>query len=76
SGNSSSVGGILSAILGVGNQGGNTASYTVTADGNGVFSQGINVSAPSGTRIGIAINGIDPRNGAAMNPVQEQVTLQ
>jgi len=75
-GNSSSVGGILSAILGVGNQGGNTASYTVTADGNGVFSQGINVSAPSGTRIGIAINGIDPRNGAAMNPVQEQVTLQ
>jgi Copper amine oxidase N-terminal domain len=72
-----SIGGILGSILGVGNQAGNTASYTVTADANGVFSQGINVSgAPSGTRIGIAINGIDPRNGAAMNPVQEQVTLQ
>jgi hypothetical protein len=70
-----SVGGLLGAILGVGNQT-STATFAVTADGSGRFSQPIRINAPSGTRLGIAITATDPATGASAAPVQEQVTIQ
>jgi hypothetical protein len=75
-GNTSTIGGLIGAILGGGGNQGNTASYTVNADGNGDFSQGVSVNAPSGTRLAIAINAIDPQTGASGTPVQEQVAIQ
>jgi Copper amine oxidase N-terminal domain len=76
SGSTSTIGGLIGAILGGGGNQGNTASYTVSADGNGNFSQGVSVNAPSGTRLAIAINAIDPNTGASGIPVQEQVSIQ
>ena len=75
-GNSSSIGGLIGAILGGGGNQGNTASYTVNANENGNFSQGVSVNAPSGTRLAIAINATDPNTGASGIPVQEQVSIQ
>ena len=70
------IGGLIGAILGGSGNQGNTASYTVTADGNGVFSQGVSISAPSGTQLAIAINATDTQTGATATPVQERVTIQ
>ncbi|HEY0615124.1 MAG TPA: copper amine oxidase N-terminal domain-containing protein [Candidatus Elarobacter sp.] len=75
SGNPTSVGGLLGAILGVGSNT-NTSSTTVTADGNGRFSQGVNINAPSGTRLVLAITSTDPVTGGSGTPVQETLTIQ
>ncbi|HEY6236243.1 MAG TPA: copper amine oxidase N-terminal domain-containing protein, partial [Candidatus Elarobacter sp.] len=50
SGRTTSVAGILGALLGAGNQN-STASGTAVADGNGRFSQVVNINAPSGTQL-------------------------
>ena len=74
-GQPTSVGGLLGAILGVGGQT-NTANTTVTADANGRFSQQVNINAPSGTRLVLAITATDPTTGASGTPVQETLTIQ
>ena len=74
--NPTTIGGLIGAILGGGGNQGSTASFTVNADGNGDFSQSVSVNAPSGTRLAIALNAIDPNTGASGTPVQEQVTIQ
>ncbi|HEX3465545.1 MAG TPA: copper amine oxidase N-terminal domain-containing protein [Candidatus Elarobacter sp.] len=74
-GGRATVGGILGAILG-GNNGGNTVASTVTADGNGRFATQINIGAPSGTQLLLAISATDPNTGATGTPVQETLTVQ
>jgi hypothetical protein len=69
------VGGLIGALLGAGNQT-NTASGTVTADGNGRFSQVVNINAPSGTQLVLTITATDPSTGASGTPVQETLTIQ
>ncbi|HTD37857.1 MAG TPA: copper amine oxidase N-terminal domain-containing protein [Candidatus Limnocylindrales bacterium] len=75
SGGQATVGGLLGAILGVGGQS-NTASTTVTADGNGRFSQQVTINAPSGTQLVLAITSTDPATGASGTPYQENLTIQ
>jgi Copper amine oxidase N-terminal domain len=75
SGGQATVGGLLGAILGVGNQT-NTASTTVTANANGRFSQQVTINAPSGTRLVLAITSTDPATGASGTPYQENLTIQ
>jgi copper amine oxidase-like protein len=75
-GGSNTIGGLIGAILGGGGNQGNTASYTITADGNGNFAQGVSINAPSGTQLAIAINATDTQTGATATPVQEQVIIQ
>lgn len=75
SGGQATVGGLLGAILGVGNQS-NTASTTVTANANGRFSQQVTINAPSGTRLVLAITSTDPTTGASGTPYQENLTIQ
>ena len=77
SGNASSIGGLIGAILGA-NGGGTqvSAPINVTADGNGNFSQQVTVNAPSGTQLTIALNSTDPQTGATGTPVTERVTIQ
>jgi hypothetical protein len=76
SGGQTTIGGLIGAILGGSGNQGNTASYVVTADGNGVFAQQVNISAPSGTPLAIAINATDMQTGATATPVQERVSIQ
>src|ERR1700676_468456 len=75
-GGSNTIGGLIGALLGGGGNQGNTASYTITADGNGAFAQGVSINAPSGTQLAIAINATDTQTGATATPVQEQVVIQ
>lgn len=75
SGGQATVGGLLGAILGVGNQT-NSASTTVTANANGRFSQQVTINAPSGTRLVLAITSTDPNTGASGTPYQENLTIQ
>jgi Copper amine oxidase N-terminal domain len=70
-----SVGGLIGAILGVGSQN-SVATFTVTANANGRFSQPVSINAPSGTPLGIAITATDPATGATSSPFQERVTIQ
>jgi hypothetical protein len=70
-----SVGGLIGALLGAGGQT-NTASGTVTADGNGRFAQVVNINAPSGTQLVLTITATDPSTGASGTPVQETLTIQ
>jgi hypothetical protein len=76
SGNQNTIGGLIGAILGGGGNQGSTASFTVTANGNGAFGQQVSISAPSGTQLAIVINATDTQTGATANPVQERVTIQ
>jgi hypothetical protein len=75
SGGRTTIGGIIGQILGGGNNT-NSASTTVTADANGVFSTSVNVPAPSGTQLLLAIQATDPQTGATGTPVQETLTIQ
>jgi len=74
-GRTTSVAGIIGALLGAGNQS-STASGTVTADANGRFSQVVNINAPSGTQLQLAITATDPQTGASGTAVQETLTIQ
>jgi hypothetical protein len=74
-GRTSTVAGILGALLGGGNQT-NTASSTVTADANGRFSLPVSINAPSGTQLVLAITATDPQTGASGTAVQETLTIQ
>jgi hypothetical protein len=74
-GGGTTVGQLLGALLGAGGQT-NTASVTVNADANGRFAQQVNINAPSGTRLGLAISATDPVTGASGTPYQETVTIQ
>jgi hypothetical protein len=74
-GGGTTVGQLLGALLGAGGQS-NTASVTVTADASGRFAQQVNINAPSGTRLGLAISATDPTTGASGTPYQETVTIQ
>lgn len=75
SGGQATVGALLGAILGVGNQS-NTASTTVTADADGRFSQQVTINAPSGTRLVLALTSTDPTTGASGTPYQENLIIQ
>jgi len=75
SGGRATVGGIIGAILGAGNVG-NTVATTVTADANGRFSSQVNIGAPSGTQLLLAISATDPNTGATGTPYQETLTVQ
>jgi hypothetical protein len=76
-GGQNTIGGLIGAILGgAGGNQGSTASFTVTANGNGAFSQQVNIAAPSGTQLAIVITATDLQTGATANPVQERVTIQ
>ena len=75
-GNATSIGGLIGAILGTGGGTQVSAPITVNADANGNFSQQITVNAPSGTQLTIAINSTDPQTGATGTPIQERVTIQ
>jgi hypothetical protein len=69
------VGGLIGALLGAGNQT-NTASGTTNANANGRFSQVVNINAPSGTQLVLTITATDPTTGASGTPVQETLTIQ
>ena len=73
--NPTSVGGLIGAILGGSNQG-NTATYNVTADGSGFFTQQVNIAASSGSSLLLVVNATDPQTGASGTPVQERLTVQ
>jgi hypothetical protein len=75
SGRRATVGGIIGAILGAGDVG-NTASSTVRADGEGRFSAQLNIGAPSGTTLLLAISATDPNTGATGTPLQETLTVR
>jgi hypothetical protein len=70
------VGGLIGALLGAGGNQSNTASGTVIADGNGRFSQQVNINAPSGTQLVLTITATDPNSGASGTPVQETLNIQ
>ena len=70
------VGGLIGALLGAGGNQSNTASGTVIADGNGRFSQQVNINAPSGTQLVLTITATDPNTGASGTPVQETLNIQ
>ena len=74
-GRTTTLGGILGTLLGGGTQN-NSASYNVTADGNGVFSQQVNIGAASGNQLVLAILATDPRTGSSGTPVQETLTVR
>jgi hypothetical protein len=69
------VGGLIGALLGAGNQT-STASGTTTANENGRFSQQVNINAPSGTQLVLTITATDPTTGASGTPVQETLNIQ
>jgi copper amine oxidase-like protein len=70
------VGGLIGALLGAGGNQSNTASATITADGNGRFSQQVNINAPSGSQLVLTITATDPTTGASGTPVQETLNIQ
>jgi hypothetical protein len=74
-GRSTTLGGILGTLLGAGTQN-NSAAYNVTADGNGAFSQQINIGAASGSQLVLAILATDPRSGSSGTPVQQTLTVR
>ncbi len=74
-GRTTTLGGILGTLLGGGSQN-NSASYNVTADGNGAFSQQVNIGAASGSQLLLAILATDPRTGSSGTPVQESLTVR
>jgi hypothetical protein len=74
-GGQTSVGQLLGALLGANGQT-NTASVTVTADQAGHFSQQVNINAPSGTKLALALTATDPATGASGTPYQETLTIQ
>ncbi len=71
------IGQVLGAILGVGG-GGNSPGVqtTIQADGNGNFSQPVNVNAPSGSTLGVIITSVDPNYGVAATPVKFNLRIQ
>jgi hypothetical protein len=69
-----SLNGIVGALLGGG--GTNSASYSLTADGNGLFSTEVSIGAPSGSQLVLAINAVDPRTGAPTPPVRETLSIR
>jgi hypothetical protein len=72
-----SIGGIIGAIIGA-NSGAsqNSATYSLTADGNGVFRSQVNLAAPSNSQVVLVINGTDPQTGATLTPVQRNLTIR
>jgi hypothetical protein len=74
-GRTTTLGGIIGTLLGAGTAN-NSASYTVTADGNGTFSQQVNIGAASGSQLLLAILATDPRNGSSGTPIQESLTVR
>jgi hypothetical protein len=72
--NSGSVRGIVGALLGGG--GTNSATYSLTADGNGDFSTEVSISAPSGSQVLLAIDAVDPRTGATAPPIRETLSIR
>jgi hypothetical protein len=69
-----SVGRIVGALLGGG--GTNSASYSLTADGAGFFTTQVNIGAPAGSQLLLAINAVDPRTGASMPPIRESLSIR
>ncbi len=74
-GNANTIAGILGQILGAGQQN-TTATGTTVANGNGHFSQQVNINAPSGTQLSLTLTATDPTTGASGTPVNETVTIQ
>ncbi|MEA2665635.1 MAG: hypothetical protein QOI11_2579, partial [Candidatus Eremiobacteraeota bacterium] len=74
-GRTTTLGGILGTLLGAGTQN-NSAVYNVTADGNGAFSQQVNIGAASGSQLVLALLATDPRTGSSGTPVQETLTVR
>ncbi len=74
-GRTTTLGGIIGTLLGAGTAN-NSASYTVTADGNGDFSQQVNIGAASGSQLLLAILATDPRTGSSGTPIQESLTVR
>jgi Copper amine oxidase N-terminal domain len=74
-GRTTTLGGILGSLLGAGTQN-NSAAYNVTADGNGAFSQQVNIGAASGSQLVLAILATDPRTGSSGTPVQQTLTVR
>ncbi len=73
-GDRATVGGLVGALLGGG--GTNSASYSLTADGAGFFTTEVDISAPGGSRLLLAINSVDPRTGATTPPLREALTVR
>ena len=69
-----SLNGIVGALLGGG--GTNSASYSLTADGNGLFRTEVSIGAPSGSQLVLAINAVDPRTGAPTPPMRETLSIR
>ncbi len=74
-GRTTTLGGIIGTLLGAGTAN-NSATYNVTADGNGLFSQQVNIGAASGSQLVLAILATDPRTGSSGTPVQETLTVR
>ena len=68
------VGGIIGSLLGGG--GTNSASYSLTADGDGVFRTPVSIAGPGGSRLLLAINAVDPQTGATAPPFREALVLR
>ena len=74
SGGGTTIGQIIGSIL-TGGQQTNSASASLTADGNGNFSTQVNIGAPSGSTLTLVINATDAQTGATATPVQEQLRV-
>ena len=74
SGERSTIGGIIGSILSGGQT--NSASYSLTADGNGYFTTQVNIGAPSGSSLLMVINATDPQSGATATPVRESLSIR
>ena len=71
---SSSLGGQLGSILGLG--GGASARNEIVANADGSFSTVIQVNAPPGANLQLVVNSTDPQSKAAARPVRRALTVQ
>jgi len=68
------VGGLVGALLGGG--GTNSASYGLTADGDGNFTTQVSIDAAGGSQLVLAIDAVDPRTGATAPPIRERLSVR
>ena len=73
---STNVGGLIGAILGGANNGGSTARNELDADAQGNFTTLITINAPSGAQVGVKIDSIDTKTGAAAKTVTRAVSVK
>jgi hypothetical protein len=74
SGGRTTIGGIIGSIVSGGQT--SSASYQITADGDGAFRTPVSIDAHSGSELLLAVSATDPQSGATATPVQETLTVR